>query len=339
MSRAIAGSSLRKKILVLGGTGLISGPVARMLSLQGEDVTIFHRGNSALPDQLVVREILGDRARAVEFVQALREHGPWDAIVDMIGGTLEDAVHVVDAARGRARHVVFCSTTSVYQRPFRVVPVTEKNAPCASGFPYGANKLAAENFLQEAARRGDFALTILRPGHTYGEKSLIVHSLGNRTSHLDRLRHGRPVVVHDDGQGQWSCVWADDVAAAIVASVDNSRAFGRTYHLAGTEWFTWNEYHRALAAALDAPAPDILHVPAEELARLAPNRTGQCLRTLRYPGVYDCSSAAADWGFAPRVAMRDGLARNIASLIAAGRVESWSNDTEYEAVVTARRAR
>lgn len=323
-----------RKVLVLGGTGLISGPVARQLSLRGDDVTIFHRGTSALPKELPMKEILGDRFSGREFVRAVREQGPWDAIVDIIGGTGEDAEHLVSAARGVAGQVLFCSTTSVYRRPFSVVPVTEKNAACGADFPYGANKLAAETVLQDAARRGEFALTILRPGHTYNERSLVVHSLGNRTSHLDRLVQGRPVVVHGDGCGLWSCVWADDVAAAIVAAVGSVRAMGKSYHLAGREWFSWNDYHRALAEALGVLCLKILPIPVEELAVLAPNRTGQCLRTLRFPGVYDCSAAATDLGFAPQISMAEGLARNVAWLREQGRIESWQADGEYEEIVT-----
>lgn len=322
-----------RRVLVLGGTGLISGPVARQLSLRGDEVTVFHRGTSELPKGSPMHEILGDRANGREFVRTAREQGPWDAIVDMIGGTREDAEHLVSAARGVTRHVLFCSTTSVYRRPFPVVPVTEDNVICGSDFPYGANKLAAEAVLRDAARRGDFALTILRPGHTYNERSLIVHSLGNRTSHLDRLRHGRPVVVHDDGCGLWSCVWADDVAAAIVAAVGNVHAMGKSYHLTGKEWFSWNDYHCVLAEALGVLRPKILPIPVEELVVLAPNRTAQCLRTLRFPGVYDCSAAAADLGFAPQTSMAEGLARNVAWLQEQGRIEFWQADVEYEEIV------
>jgi nucleoside-diphosphate-sugar epimerase len=297
-------------------------------------VTVFHRGQTrsvgGTPEGVV--ELMGDRTDLERFIPSVRTAGPWDCIVDMIGGTAADALGLVEAARGRSAQVVACSTTSVYARPFAKVPPTE-DAACAPTFPYGCNKLAFEQGLRAAAARGDFDLTIVRPAHTYHDSSPVVLSLGRRTSHLDRLLRGRPIVVHDDGQGQWSLAWADDVGEAFAAAVGNPRALGRTYHLAGAEWISWDNYHRALAVALGAPPPRILHIPAEKLARLLPARTEQCMRTLRFPGIYDCSAAARDLGYRPRVTVAHGFARNMAYLRDHGLIEDWSADPEYERLV------
>lgn len=317
-----------------GGTGLISGPVVRLLLAREHAVTIFHRGSTPLVAARSgnVAELIGDRSDHPNFVAALQSKGRWDCVIDVIGGCEADAQSLVEAVRGRTSHVVVCSTTSVYARPFERVPVTE-DALCAPTFPYGQNKLAYEGRLRALAGGGDFALTIMRPAHTYGEASRVVHSLGNRTTHLDRIARGRPVIIHDDGQGLWSCAWTDDVASAFVTAVGNPRCFGKTYHLAGPEKFTWDRYHQTLAIALGAPPPAILHVPAETLARLAPDRTAQCLRTLRFPGNYDCSAAVRDLDYRPRVTLAEGFVRNVKHLRANGLIESWENDSEYEDLV------
>ena len=323
------------QVLVIGGTGLISGAVTRALIGRGHVVTIFHRGSTmplgGLPAN--VRQLIGDRSDTPGFINTLRENGPWDCVIDMIGGTQADAMAFAQAVSGRTQQVIACSTTSVYGRPFASVPVRE-DAACAPSFPYGQNKLAYEQQLRQAAAENRFALSIIRPGHTYDRSSPIIHSLGRRTSHLDRLIKGRPIIVHDDGQGLWSMAWADDIAEAFAGAVGNKRAKGRTSHVTGADTFTWNEYHGALAAALGAPDPEIIYVPATELARLAPERTQQCLRTLRYPGVYDCSAAREDLGYSPKVGFAQGLARNVTCLRAAGHIEAWSADDEYEKLVT-----
>lgn len=320
------------KVLVTGGTGLLSGPVVSHLVQRGAEVTIFHRTACAAPGPFA--ELLGDRADSADFVRRIHESGPWDCLVDMIGGVPADAQSLIEAAKGRIPHVVFCSTTTVYGRPFLKVPVVEEGALLAPPSPYGEGKLTCERLLREAESRGELAATIIRPAHIYNERSLMLHSLGNRTSHLDRIRAGRPIVVHDDGLGLWSSLWADDGGAAIAAAAFAPAARGRTYHLAGSEPFTWDAYHGMLASALGVSAPEIVYIPAETLAQLAPSRTLQCLRTLRYPGVYDCSAAARDLGFQPRVSAAEGLTRNARFLAENSLIESWTADDEYEQVVS-----
>ena len=320
------------RVLVIGGTGLISGPVVTHLMARGAEVTIFHRGKTPCPDGCGIGEILGDRSDRADFVERVRAAAPWDCVIDMIGGVPSDAESLTAAARGA--HVIFCSTTTVYGRPFLRVPVVEEGAKLAPPSAYGENKLACEQILRDAEARGDCVVTIIRPAHIYNERCLMLHSLGNRTSHLDRIREGRPVIVHDDGQGLWSSLWADDGGRAIAAAAFAPAARGRTYHLAGSEPFTWDAYQGLVASALSAPAPEIVHIPAETLAQLAPNRTLQCLRTLRYPGVYDCSAAVRDLGFEPCVSAVDGLARNARYLVENQLIEPWTADDEYEHVVS-----
>lgn len=276
---------------------------------------------------------MGDRSDYDAFVRAIRENGPWDCLIEMIGGVPADAKSLIEAARGMAPHVIFCSTTTVYGRPFERVPVIETGARLEPPSPYGENKLACETLLRKAEARGDFAVTVVRPAHIYNERSSILHSLGNRSSHLDRIRKGRRIVVHDDGLGLWSCLWADDCGAAVAAAVFSEDARGKTFHLAGTQIFSWMDYHAMLAKALDFPLPEIVRIPSETLAQLAPVRSLQCQRTLRFPGVYDCSAARQCLAFCPTVSPEEGLARNVRYLVENKQIEPWSDDAEYEAIL------
>jgi nucleoside-diphosphate-sugar epimerase len=176
-------------------------------------------------------------------------------------------------------------------------------------------------------------VTLIRPGHTYGEGGPVLHSLGNTTAFLDRIRHGLPLVVHGDGNGLWSALHADDVAQIFAAGAGNPVALGRTYNATGTEWMTWDQYHARVAEALGAPLPELVHIPAELLARIAPDRAAQSRRSLQYPGLYDMTAACADLGFAARVSFVDGMRRTIRWLEAEGRIESWQTDPGYDQIV------
>ena len=78
-------------------------------------------------------------------------------------------------------------------------------------------KRSANKFCSQAHARGDFPLTILRPAFTYGEGRGLVHTFGGSTMYLDRIRKGKPIVVHGDGSSLWTSCHRDDVARAFVA--------------------------------------------------------------------------------------------------------------------------
>ncbi len=57
------------KILVIGGTGFIGSQVAKLLAEKGNDVTLFHRGNTKSD----YKEILGDRKNLAVFKEQFKK--------------------------------------------------------------------------------------------------------------------------------------------------------------------------------------------------------------------------------------------------------------------------
>jgi len=320
------------KILVIGGTGLISSEVVRQLVEHGDALTVFNRGQTPKRMSADVAVLLGDRKSHADFESSVQSHGPWDIVIDMICHDPDDARSLVRACRRDVGQVVFCSTSNVYPKPATHYPVREDH-PLSAAFQNGIDKIECETICREAAV--DFALTVVRPGHTYGETGVVLHSLGSSTSYLDRIRCGRPIIVHGDGNGLWSALHAADVASLIVAATGNPRAYGRTYNATSEEWMTWNQYQEKVAAALDvAPAP-VTHIPTDVLARLAPDRAAQCQRSLQYPGIYDSSRARQELGWQPRISFIDGMRRVVTWLEEHGAIESWQSDPGYDCVLEA----
>src|SRR3712207_8790745 len=97
-------------------------------------------------------------------------------------------------------------------------------------------------------------------------------TLFRSTKYLDRIRKGKPIIVHGDGTSFWSSCHRDDVARTFVAAAGNQRTFGRVYHVTGEEWMTWNRYHAAVAEGMGAPPPTLVHIPTDLLARAVPER-------------------------------------------------------------------
>jgi nucleoside-diphosphate-sugar epimerase len=322
------------KILIIGGTGLISTAITGQLLARGEDVTLYNRGKSEarIPDGAKI--LHGDRKQYAAFEAQMVEAGHFDCVIDMVGFVPEDAESVVRAFQGRIGHFIFCSTVCTYGGPASRYPIREDEPRRPIG-GYGANKVKCEDILMTAGERGDFPVTVMRPSQTYGEGGTIVHSLGWRTGYLDRIRKGKPIIVHGDGSCLWAACHIDDVGRGFVNAVGNPKSYGKFYNLTGEEWMTWNRYHEGVAEALQAPKPTLVHIPTDLMAKIAPKHFGITIDIFQYPSIFDNSAAISDLGFQYTIPWVAGVRRTVAWLDERGKIENSDDDPFDDRVIAA----
>jgi 2'-hydroxyisoflavone reductase len=152
-------------VLVLGGTGWVSGRVAAEWVRRGARVTCVGRGSRPAPSGAALHIADRDDPRGYD-VLATRE---WDEVVDVSS----EQAHVAGALAmlaGRTRHWTYVSSVSVYAAADRVGDdeSAELVAPAASGeaAEYPRAKAAAEKAVHEAL--ADRA-AVIRPGLIIGE--------------------------------------------------------------------------------------------------------------------------------------------------------------------------
>jgi nucleoside-diphosphate-sugar epimerase len=324
-------------VLLIGGTGLISTGITRQLVDEGHDVTCYTRGESEARVPEAVDFLHGDRTDFERFEEQMADVDA-DAVVDMVCFHPDEAESAVRAFGGETDHYVFCSTVDVYDRPPESNPVAE-NAQRHDDehfvSEYGANKTACEDVFMDAHAEGAFEATVIRPWHTYGEGGTLNHTFGNDTYYVDRIERGLPIVVHGDGTSLWAPCHRDDVARAFVNAVGNEAAFGEAYNVTSDEHITWNQYHERVAEALDAPDPELVHVPTDLLREAAPDRTGMLENHFQFSTVFDNGKAKRDLGFEYTVTWREGVERTVAWLRERDRIEDAESEPFDDAVVAA----
>lgn len=324
-------------ILLLGGTGLISTAITRVLRARGHDVAHLNRGQttthgSAPPG---VRTLLGDRQAFSAFEARMRAGETWDCVIDMICYSPAEAESLVRAFRGKTRHLILTSTVDVYARPQPTHPIAE-GAPRGGVSAYGKAKVICEDIVLAAGARGDFGATILRPVHTVNDTGRLHKSIGKGDPRLfDRYARGLPVIVHGDGSSLWTVCHADDAALAYAAAAGNPRTFGRAYHLPGPETITWNDFHRRAAAAVGAPAPALVHLPTDVLHRLAPDRAAISVENFQFNNCFDSTAARTDLGFAPAISFEECIRRIHTHLAAHNLIDRAETDVVYERILAA----
>jgi nucleoside-diphosphate-sugar epimerase len=297
-------------VLFIGGTGNLSADCAALLRQRGHRVTLLTRGR--LPVPAGYEALRADHADAAAMLAALNGRS-FAAVVNFIGYDVPDVRLDAELFRGRTRQYVFISTTVVYRKPPARLPVTEA-APLGNEFSdYGRKKQACEDFLLERWRTTGFPVTIVRPSHTYSCQWIPnpVTSVGYTVA--ARLEQGRPVFVHDDGQGLWTLTASADFAVGLAGLLGQAAAIGECFQITADEVLTWNQILAEVALALGVERPHLVHIPSEFIAQVEPIMRDKLLGDKAHPGVFDNAKikrAVPD--FACPTSFRTGIRRSLA---------------------------
>ncbi|MCB0061562.1 MAG: NAD-dependent epimerase/dehydratase family protein, partial [Caldilineaceae bacterium] len=136
------------EILLIGGSGFVSGTLADVALAQGHTVAAVTRGQRALASG--VQPIVVDRRDRAAFAAAIAaQQRQWDLVVDCIGYEAADAEQDVAVFRDCAKQLVFISTDFVYDPARRSFPQTEETDYYLN-HSYGGKKRECEVIFQKS---------------------------------------------------------------------------------------------------------------------------------------------------------------------------------------------
>lgn len=236
------------KILVLGGSGFLSGYFARHALDAGHQLLCITRGQRSLDPR--VTEVLQMDRQAIP--EALAEQKDYDVVVDFIGMNAIHARQTVSLAR-RCQRLVFISSDYAYHPSYRKLYMKEDEA-VFSDFPdYGRAKRQAEEVLLHAETTDSIRSIILRPPHIYGPGSWpgTIPKHGRRPTLLEDIRRGEPLTLLGGGLGLIQPIHADDLARIILALIAQDAAYGEQFTAVGPDLMTHLDYYQTLADLLD----------------------------------------------------------------------------------------
>jgi UDP-glucose 4-epimerase len=301
-------TGLPERALVTGAGGFVGGHLWRQLldrgiEATGLDVAAPRRG---VPDgarfievdirhpNAVHRAILEVRpdvvyhlAAQASVVVSMRE--PVLDVETNVLGTIHLAQAAIEAG---ARRFVFFSTGGALFGAPEVIPVTE-DTPAHPLSVYGASKLAAERYLELLCAPTSMTLSVVRPGNIYGPWQDPHGEAGVVAIFAQRMLANEPVTIFGDGSQRRDYVYVDDVVDAAVraATADAGTCLIGTGVATSTR-----EVFDAIAAAANYERPPVF----------GPERMGDIPQIAQ-----DASRAGTLWGWAPRVAFSDGIARTV----------------------------
>jgi len=318
------------KILFIGGTGTISMAITRLLAGQGHELYLLNRGNrnSDLPDN--VRTIIADISNEEETAKKL-EGMTFDCVGEFIGFVPEQLERDFRLFNGKTKQFIYISSASAYQKPPHGYRITEETPLENPYWEYSRNKKACEEYLFERYRNEGFPVTIVRPSHTYDERSvpLGVHGNGGSWQVVKRIMDGKPVIIHGDGSSLWTITHNSDFARAYAGLIGNPRAIGEAFHITSDESISWNEIYTAIADALGVELRPY-YVSSQTLADLSDyDFVGSLIGDKSNSVVFDNSKVKSFVpDFRAEVSAKDGIRRTVEYILA--HPEYQTGDDEFD---------
>ena len=240
------------KALFIGGTGTISMALVRRLAEKTDwEVWLLNRGSRAADVPAGVHTITADISNEQEVAEKLRGCF-FDTVCEFIGFTLDQVERDWRLFRDKTRQYIYISSASAYLKPAAGYVITEGTTLANPYWEYSRNKIACEEFLMKKHREEGFPVTIVRPSHTYDERSIPLGVHGNKGSWqvIRRIMEGKPVIIPGDGSSLWTLTFNTDFARGFTGLMGNRHAIGEAFQITGDETLTWDQIHQTIADAL-----------------------------------------------------------------------------------------
>ena len=319
------------KVLFIGGTGTISMAITRLLAERGDELYLLNRGsrNYGLPENVrVINCDINNEKEAAEKLAGME----FDCVGEFIGFVPAQLERDFRLFAGKTKQFIYISSASAYRKPMQGYVITEETPLENPYWEYSRNKKACEEYLFERYRNDGFPVTIVRPSHTYDERSvpLGVHGKNGSWQVVKRIREGKPVIIHGDGSSLWTITHNSDFAKAYAGLIGNPAAIGEAFHITTDESVSWNEIYGYIADALGVKLKPY-YISSETLAALGPEYdfTGSLIGDKACSVVFDNSKVkklVPD--FRATVTAREGIRRTVEYVLA--HEECQHDDEEFD---------
>ncbi|KAB2963218.1 MAG: NAD-dependent epimerase/dehydratase family protein [Thermoanaerobaculia bacterium] len=311
---------MSQHILVTGGAGFIGSHVTRRLLGRGERITCLDdfndfydpalkRANAATFAGRDDWQLVEGDIRDAALVERLFATGRFDAVIHLAARAgvrpslaepilYEDVncigtLRLLEAARRHGpANFVFASSSSVYGINEKV-PFAETDPVDLPISPYATTKRAGELLCFNYSHLYDLRTSCLRFFTVYGPSQRPEMAIAKFT---DLLARGRSVPLYGTGQTRRDYTFIDDIVDGVVAALDLAPRF-EIFNLGGSQTTALIDLVHAIAAELGVEAK----------IEMLPEQPGDVPITFA-----DVAKAGRLLGYAPKVPIREGLARYVA---------------------------
>lgn len=237
------------RALVTGGAGFIGSHIVDELIARGIETHVIdnlstgtldnltqHRGNDLLHfmagDAREAEALLQDTSIDVVFHEAAIASVPKSVSHPMLvhDVNVNMTLHLLNyCVKAGVKRFVFASSAAVYG--ILESKATEDMA-CRPNSPYGAGKLAVEDYLHAYRRTYDLETVLLRYFNVYGRRQRYSDYSGVITVFINKLLEGGRPTIFGDGLQVRDFVHVEDIVQANMLAMESASAVGEMFNVA-----------------------------------------------------------------------------------------------------------
>lgn len=238
------------KILILGGTGVLSYDFTLECIGNNDEVWVLNRNNKGTLEYGNVHNIKMDIKKLTgEQCDLLFGSTLFDAVIDFLSYTLNDIRQHVAVLGRRTRQYVFISSAVAYIKNSDDIISEDKFTVGNPKWDYGFQKALCEKWLSEQ----NMEYLIIRPYVTFGKTRIPFQFIPNNYNYtlIARVINNKPVAMIDDGKAICTLTDTRDFASVLYRLIFLKNATRDCFHITSGFETTWHEVYSMMCKILD----------------------------------------------------------------------------------------
>ena len=239
------------KILLVGGTGVLSSAVTVEALRRGMEVTMINRGQREIPKGV---ELLKHDCHKYKEIESDLTGRHFDSVIDFLCYTEEQLEASFKLYSRFASQYIYISSCAVYDTRLSGIKSEDSLKPLPI-WKYSVDKWNSECLLVRLAENSCCSYTIVRPSVTYGDTRIpygIMPPYGYHWTLVARILAGKPIIRWNNGENRCNMMRVEEFAVGCIGLVGNQNAYGEAFNICGDEAPSFN---------------DVLHVLSKELGK------------------------------------------------------------------------
>jgi len=263
------------RILILGGSGILSTDFTRSVIKQGHDVTVVNRGKRKSNIEEQYRHLITDfKNNSIDELRRIIGISRYDVIIDFLSFNVDQINKTMCILKGLFNQYIFISSATVYKSVSESELINEKSEIGNELWSYAYDKYLCECYLVKYAQTENINYTIIRPYVTYGLTRIPFGLIPDENFTLiNRMICGKPIVLWDGGRAISTLTNTKDFAAALTKILLNPRAYNESIHITSSEQLTWSSITEIIYSKLNL-SKCIIAIPKEYIVEQMPEFKG-----------------------------------------------------------------
>lgn len=265
-----------KRLLVVGGTGVLSSAVVEAALQRGFSVTMINRGKRKVPQSVIL--IKSDKNN-YEYIKSQLGSQAYDSVIDFLCFTPDDVRNSFNFYSNYTKQYFLISSCAVYDKLNTERKHVESDPKPLQIWNYSVNKWNSEQELLKIAAGGDCNYTIVRPSITYGNTRIpygIAPEYGYHWTLAARVLAGKPIITWNGGKNHYNMLRVEDYATGFIGLVGNPKAYNEAFNICSDDTPTFNDVLTAMGKALNHNVVTV-DITSSFYANEYPARSGEIL--------------------------------------------------------------